>query len=504
MSDDIYLSRNEKEQLLDLLQEKEKRLKYNYISTLFQDEDKAITLPDCDRSIARVNYPKHVEFFNAGAAYTERCFLAGNQTGKTSTGLCELYWHCSGLYPEWWTGKRFKKPITAWLCGDRGEIIRDGMQQDLIGRTEFGTGIIPKDMFHISKDHEKGTSSMPGVPGGIGQYFIKHISGGVSKIVTKTYNSGKNAFESAKVDVIMLDEECPMDIYVECQIRTITTNGIVYLTFTPDSGLTDTVLHFLNKPLDGENAKFVVMVGWDDVPHLSDKRKKQLLATIPIHMRDVKTKGKPYLGAGAIYPIPEEEFVVRPFQIPEYWPKAFSFDPGWRRTAALWGAYDAESDIWYLYSEYYRGQAEPSVHCAAIRGRGDWIEGIADPHGSRAGKGVASKSFLEAYENLGLSLTLASPSGAGSVDIGINEVYNRLSSGRLKVFSTMQDWLYEYRIYRRKENGQIVDTNNHLMDCTRYLSLCGAQVMSVFKDESEWDNKSSYSYNTARSDITGY
>lgn len=495
--DTLNLSRAEKEHLLNLLQEKEDRTKFNYVRTLFLNDDKAPTLPDCIKSIARSNYPKHIEFFNAGANYTERAFIAGNQTGKTSTGLIELYFHCSGRYPDWWKGKVFNRPVTAWMCGDRGEIIRDGMQQDLLGRTEPGTGIIPKDELID-------TYSMPGINLGIGQYLIRHVSGGVSKIVVKTYNSGKNAFESAKVDVIMLDEECPMDIYTECQIRTITTGGTVYLTFTPDSGLTDTVLHFLGDTKPGEKPKFVTMVGWDDVPHLSEDRKASLLATIPEHLRAAKTKGQPYLGMGAIYPIPEVDVVVRPFQIPEYWPKAYSMDPSWRKTAIVWGALDQENDTWYIYREYYMGQQDPAVHAAAITRNGDWINGVVDPHGVKAGKGVSSQSFLEKYEELGLNLSLANPCGPGSVEIGINEMYHRLSTGRLKVFNICQNWLFEYRIYRRDDKGKIVESNNHLMDATRYLCLCGHQVASIFREESEYNKKSYQYFDESRSEITGY
>jgi phage terminase large subunit-like protein len=42
-----------------------------------------------------------------------------------------------------------------------------------------------------------------------------------------------------------LDEECPIDIYGECLIRTATTGGIIMLTFTPLEGLTDTVMQFM-------------------------------------------------------------------------------------------------------------------------------------------------------------------------------------------------------------------------------------------------------------------
>lgn len=494
-----HLSREEKEELLALLEEKENRIKYNYVSTLWPDDDKATTLPGCLRSLARSNYPKHIEFFNAGADFTERAFIAGNRCGKTLTGLSEIWYHCSGQYPSWWKGKRFNKPVVVWLCGDRGEIIRDGMQPLLLGHTETGTGIIPKDAFAKEPD------AMPGVPGGKGQYHINHVSGGVSKIIIKTYQAGKNAFESAAVDVIMLDEECPMDIYVECQMRTATTGGIVYLTFTPDSGLTDTVLHFLERPKPGEPHKFVATVGWDDVPHLAEDVKAKLLATIPPHMRAVKTRGEPYLGAGAIYPIPVDEIAVKPFPIPQYWPRAYGFDPGWNKTAVVWGAMDPMTGVWYLYAEYYRGQAEPEVHAAAIKARGEWLSGVADPHGSRAGRGVSKESFLEAYEAQGLHLMLANPCGPGSVELGINDVYSKLSAERLKVFNTLQNWFYEYRIYRRDDNGKVIDTNNHLMDTTRYLMLNGESIMTTWEDQDSLNNpKTTAPYETGRNSITGY
>lgn len=219
-------------------------------------------------------------------------------------------------------------------------------------------------------------------------------------------------------------------------------------------------------------SRAVVMAGWDDCPHISDAEKKDLLRTIPPYQRDARTKGIPQLGAGAIYPIEESEITVEAFKIPPHWPRAYAMDVGWKRTAALWGAYDREAMSWYLYAEYYRGHAEPSVHAAGIRARGEWIPGCIDP-AARGRSQDDGKKLTDSYRDLGLDLTLADH----AVEAGIFDVYTRLSEGTLKVFSLLKCWLAEYRIYRRDELGRIAATADHLMDDTRYLIRTGPEIM---------------------------
>ena len=221
-------------------------------------------------------------------------------------------------------------------------------------------------------------------------------------------------------------------------------------------------------------SRFVIQCGWDDAPHLSEKDKQELLASIPPHQRDARTKGIPSLGAGAIYPIPEEEIIVEPFALPAYWPRVYGMDVGWNRTAAVWGAWDRESDVVYLYSEHYRGQAEPAIHAAAVKARGSWIPGAIDPASKGRSQGDG-KQLLKQYKQLGLKLTEAD----NSVEAGIYEVWMRLSTGRLKIFSSLNAWRSEYRLYRRDEKGKIVKQDDHLMDATRYLIKSGLASAKV-------------------------
>jgi hypothetical protein len=218
-------------------------------------------------------------------------------------------------------------------------------------------------------------------------------------------------------------------------------------------------------------SRFCVQIGWDDVPHLSTAQKAELLDAFPPHERNARAKGVPMLGSGRIYPVDEAQLICEPFQVPSYWPRAYGFDPGWKITAAIWGAWDRDSDIAYLISEHYMGQQPPQVHAEAIKRRGEWIAGASDPSAHGVINHKDGTNLLQEYRDLGLSLVEAD----NTVEAGIMACYRRMASGRLKVFSTLPNWLREYRIYRRDEKGKVVKENDHAMDAMRYLIMTGMQ-----------------------------
>lgn len=245
-------------------------------------------------------------------------------------------------------------------------------------------------------------------------------------------------------------------------------------------------------------SKYCIQVGWDDVPHLDEKAKAELREGIPPHQLEARERGIPVLGSGVVYPVPESAYVIDPIEIPAWWPRAYAMDVGWKRTAALWGAWDRETDTVYLYSEHYRGQAEPSIHADAIKARGDWITGAIDPASSGANQ-LDGRKLIDEYEKLGLMLVPAD----NAVEAGIHAVYRRLSTGRLKVFKSLQNFLAEIRIYRRDDKGKIVKENDHLMDCVKYLILTGMKYASVSPSNEDFQNER-ISLERARSSITGY
>src|SRR6266545_632004 len=90
-----------------------------------------------------VPYLKQAAFHSAGAKYRERLLMAGNQVGKTFAAAMEVAMHGTGLYPDWWRGHRFDRPVQVWACGESNEVVRSSMQKLLLG-DPAGTGCIPK------------------------------------------------------------------------------------------------------------------------------------------------------------------------------------------------------------------------------------------------------------------------------------------------------------------------------------------------------------------------
>jgi len=199
-----------------------------------------------------------------------------------------------------------------------------------------------------------------------------------------------------------------------------------------------------------------------------------MLASIPEYQRDARSRGIPQLGEGLIYRTPPKDITVSDFPLPKHWPRAYGLDVGWNWTAAVWGAWNQEADVVYLYSCYKRGQAEPSIHADGIRARGKWIRGVIDPaaQGSNQIDGIR---LLDLYRSLLLDLEPADH----AVESGIYEVWNRFATGRLKVFESMQEWFAEYSKYRRDMKGRVVKVDDHAMDATRYLILSGLQRACV-------------------------
>ncbi len=499
------LDRDAKLELFKSLKEIDERLKYNKAKSYFPE-----TGP-CSRHAMK----KHVDFMNASANHLQRCFIGGNRSGKTETMAFEVYLHATGNYDDhpWYTGKKFNpaEDITIVVASDSHENTRINHQEKLLGKMhDIGTGLIPK---HLIME----MSGKAGITGAVGEVKIRRKGGGVSTILLKSYIQGREAFQGFYAHFIGLDEECPKDVYEECLMRTATTRGRIGLYFTPLNGLTSTVLQFLpggrvpeNNIVEATNA-YVSAVKWSDVPleiapqDFRDEMKK----TLSYDAFLARSEGQPWVGSGKVYNTPENIVTIEPFKIPTWWSRWYAFDIGYNCSAAVFFAYDKQTDIIYVYDEYYSARELPSTHVAAIRGKGgNWMQGLIDPSALQTNKHDGQSSY-KLYRNLGLDIRLAD----NRVETGINEVTNRLSTGRLKFFNTCKNLINEYRLYRYTTNETTMETKvakgqeDHAMDALRY-GVMNLKVGRVYEEEIE-NKDSKYNYRlqnliNSRNPTTGY
>ncbi len=411
-------------------------------------------------------YPKQAKFHDAGAVYRERCFLAGNQLGKTLAGGCETAMHLTGVYPDWWQGKRWDRPVVGWAAGITGESTRDNPQRILMGRPEeWGTGTIPADAITDTK------RALGGVTGLLDNIRIRHASGGDSVLYFKFYEKGRKKWQGETIDFVWFDEEPPAEIYSEGLTRTQATGGITYLTATPLLGMTEVVGYFYPDPTTGQ--RHLTQMTIDDAGHYTAEQRQQIVDGYREHEREARAQGIPMLGSGRIYPIAEAAIKVAAFDVPEHWARIGAMDFGWDPFSAVELVHDRDSDTIYVTKTYRSREETPVLHAAALKAWGDWIPWAWPQDARRQTLEGAGKPLANQYMIQGLNMLPAHAAfedGSVSVEAGLIDLLDRMQTGRFKVFDHLEDWFVEFRAYHRKE-GLVVKANDHLLDATRYGAM---------------------------------
>lgn len=219
-----------------ILQEIRRRTESTALSQLYPDEG----------PLRRELYAKHLLMFAAGKEHQERAALGGNRVGKSlGIGGYETALHLTGLYPDWWPGHVYTKPILCWAAGTNATKVRDTNQKFLIGGLVQKAGYTLAAGGLIPPARIKRLTRKTGVADAIDQAVIKHAKGYENVVTFKSYEEKRKGFESEAVDFIWLDEECDKGIYDECMMRLLTTKGRLLMTNTPLEGMTETIMSIL-------------------------------------------------------------------------------------------------------------------------------------------------------------------------------------------------------------------------------------------------------------------
>jgi hypothetical protein len=422
-------------------------------------------------------YPKQLDFHAAGANpdVLERLLVAGNQLGKTLSASREAAMHATGMYPDWWPGAVFEKPTIGWASSITSQGTRDTVQRMLLGQPgSFGTGAIPKDMLVEVK------KATHGVADSVETIMAKHVplydnkkklSDGTSRITLKTYDQGRERWQGDTLNWIWFDEEPPEDIYVEGRTRTNATGGISFMTFTPLLGMSDVVRRFITDKAPGTHTTTMTI---EDALHYTPEQRRRIVLAYPSHERDARARGIPILGSGRIFPFEDAMVAEPPLQIPGFWPRIVGVDFGYEHPfAAVWMAWDRDTDTVHIYDVYRRREGSPATHTAVLRSKGAWIP-VAWPHDGETrdsrGSGV---THAQQYRDLGCNMLkerATHPPARGqkegdggiSLEASISDCFDRIETGRLKVAKHLNDWFEEFRLYHRKD-GLVVKEHDDVM-----------------------------------------
>lgn len=409
-------------------------------------------------------YEKQAEFHAAGLSHRERLLMAGNQLGKTLAAGFETAMHLTGRYPGWWRGRVFDRPVNCWAAGVTGTGTRDNPQRILLGRSgEFGTGAIPKDDI-VSHSLARGMADA------VDTIRVRHRSGGTSSLTLKTYEQGREKWQGETLDWLWFDEEPPQDIYTEGLTRTNATGGLVCITFTPLMGITDVVKRFI---LDKVAGTHVTTMTIDDAGHFTPEQRAAVIASYPSWERDARTKGIPQLGSGRVFQIDEDEIRCDGFEIPKHWPQICGIDFGWDHpSAGVRVAWDRDADTLYVIATHRASQQTPALFANSVVTWGKWLPWAWPHDGLQHDKG-SGEQLASQYRTQGLGMLpnrATFEDGTNGVEAGVMEMFDRMQTGRLRVFSHLRDWFEEFNLYHRKD-GIIVKASDDLLSATRYAMM---------------------------------
>ena len=437
-------------------------------------------------------------------ATDRRGILAANRIGKTVSTCYETAYHLTGLYPDWWTGKRFTGPITAMVAGEGWSQVALVLQKELLGTNDvkltdsIGSGAIPKHCILTDTMRNDGANCL-GVE-------IRHATGEPSYLLFANYTQEVRQLQGFKLNLAIFDEQPPDDFFSEIVTRTATTQGMVMCSFTPLKGLNGLVSKFWNR----EQGYDFIRVAWDDVPEydpwgepfLLMSTRQQLERDYLPHEREARIAGKPIMGVGAV-------FQIRSW--PTYKTGEYSFRemPGIERVIALdLGLVNDRTVVSLMY--WHPKERLAWLHTQLlVRGLDEanpvnYINHLLRPEvmgcpivlpadASTPGRyTMSSTSIRELFEEYGLNVypkpIMNPPDLKGTQtnhkSYGVNVMRQMLEAGTLMVNENCVEFLREAQNYHVDTQGRFSDPDDTI-DSARYaLIACLQNIAEPYDGQS--------------------
>lgn len=181
--------------------------------------------------------------------------------------------------------------------------------------------------------------------------------------------------------------------------------------------------------------------------------------------------------AGMIYAdFDFERQVIKPFTIPEEWPRIGGVDFGAVNFASLLAVQNPENGVIYLVDEYRAGGRTAAEHVERLR---SWNAA------TYYGGAQSERQWRQELQAAGLPINAPL---VADVEVGIDRVTALIKSGRFFVFDTLRGLLDELGGYSREvdDEGRVTDkiqdkNDYHELDALRYLAphYMGGQAVRV-------------------------
>jgi len=423
-------------------------------------------------------YKTQLAFFAAGSSgIHQRLLYGGNQTGKTLCCAAEVAWHLTGDYPTWWRGKRFTKPIRAWVAGESTTLVRDTLQAQLCGRDELGTGTVALESF------AKKPVMVAGGTGAIDTIFVTHMTDGkidgVSALSFKSFEMRREKLQSETLDLVWVDERPTEEVYSELLARTSATDGHLLVSFTPigEGAAGGVTYKFLSEP-SADRAAF--RITGDEAKHITPERREELAGNYSDAERESRLEGIPQLGTGPIFPLERLPAITRGFdsdQLPSWarWCVGidFGFAGGFAAVLIAW-AHDT-GDLWVIDS-FQMTQSSALYHVQRIHSMTKGLRiPVAWPHDGNVhdkGSGVAlAKQYKDFTANMLPKHATNYGTNDYKVEPGLQEIRELMFVAKLHIAPHNQELLEQMRHYHRDEDFRIVKARDHLIDALRYAVM---------------------------------
>lgn len=432
------------------------------------------------------------EFYAKGKDYRYRFLMAGNRVGKSFSMAQEVSFHLTGLYPDWWEGKRFDHPPLVWAIGITSDTTRKVLQKELLGtimaknEKEMGTGSIPRDYIDFSNIEKDGNI--------VRVIKITHHNAegkvdGLSTLEFRTTSQGEHTLMGPSVDFIWLDEQDPYNdvrIFAQCVTRTMTTRGLVVITATPEAGRTELVDDFLTNGYGNSKTKYCQNTTWDEADHLTPEVQEEILDAIPIWQREMRKSGLPIVGKGIVFDVSDDDIIIDAFSIPHHWQVLWALDIGSTNdpTVITQAAHDPDNDVYYIVSQAVL-DTDRSAKAAAeyINSSEIPFAPVIPPHDGGDGKD-GSAGFGTLMKNYGCNVQ---PSFYNPHDIttnmvgvgnkspraiapGLHWMRDHFMNDKLKIFKGCESFIKEKHTYHVDDKNNYKGSD-HSIDSARYAFM---------------------------------